>query len=434
MKRNAKLLPAHVAGLTAKGLARLQIDSHPRKGLELWGPLPGEEVLVQLGSRRNVWLQEVLNAHEHRQEPRCTHYGPCGGCSLQHLSQDAQLEWKSERIYQRLRQLAPAAEILPALPSPQSFHYRTKVEFSFHRQWVGFHRRGCFDRVVDIDHCWIAPPAHREALHRTRQWMREHKLEGWDARSLEGDLRYLMLRQANPGGDWLAVLVTRCDLPREQLEDWRQRLAPLNPRGLIWVEQSSTGGAIVPEREHLLWGEDALDQSLGHLQFQLGWRSFFQSNPPAYQRLLEQLRGWLGAPKRLLDLYCGVGSLGFFVSGPDTEIVGVENVPQAIEDARRSAQIMGRRASFHVMAAEQWEDWDVDAAIVDPPRSGCHPELIERLAERGPAEVFYVSCNPERFLAEWDRLSRNYRLEKAVACDFFPQTAHIELLVWLRRL
>ncbi|MBT9584248.1 23S rRNA (uracil(1939)-C(5))-methyltransferase RlmD [bacterium] len=434
MRRPAKLLSAHVSGLSAKGLARLQIDSHPRQGLELWGPLPGEEVLVQLGTRRNVWLQQVIQPHLQRREPRCSHCGPCGGCSLQHLSDEGQLAWKSDRLYRRLREVAPEAELLPALASPQSFHYRTKVEFSFHRQWVGFHRRGCFDRVVDVDHCWIAPPAHREALRQTRQWMLDHQLEGWDPRSFGGDLRYLLLRQANPGDDWLALLVTRCNLPVACLEDWRDRLAGLGPRGLIWVEQSSTGGAIVPEREHLLLGHNAIEQRLGDLTFRLGWRSFFQSNPPAYRLLLDQLKAWLGKPRRLLDLYCGIGSLGLYVADSETELVGVENVPQAIEDARRCAQELGRPADFHAMAAEQWEDWNAEVAIVDPPRGGCHPTLVDKLAEHGPAQIFYVSCNPERFLTEWTRLRNNYRLEKAVACDFFPQTAHIELLAWLRRL
>ena len=113
--------------------------------------------------------------------------------------------------------------------------------------------------------------------------------------------------------------------------------------------------------------------------------------------------------------------------------MGVENVPQAIEDARRCAQELGRPASFHVQAAELWDDWDVDAVIVDPPRSGCHPSLIEKLVERGPSELFFVSCNPERFLDDLLKLRSCYRLEQAVACDFFPQTAHIELLSWLRR-
>jgi len=434
MRRPAKLLPARVSGLTVKGLARLQIDSHPREGLELWGPLPGEDILVQLGTRRNVWLQEVLQPHAQRREPPCQHYGPCGGCSLQHLEQSTQLKWKSERVYKRILQLAPEAQLLPALASPQAYHYRTKVEFSFNKEWVGFHRRGCFDRVVDVKHCWIAPPAHEEALARTRQWMHRHQLAGWDARKFVGDLRYLLLRQSNPGPDWLALLVTRCELAPELIQDWVDQLVPLNPRGLVWVEQSSPGGAIVPEREHLVYGQNEIVQKLGPLSFQLGWRSFFQSNPPAYLRLLDQLRNWLGTPKRLLDLYCGIGSIGLYVVGPETELVGVENVPQAVADARRCAQDLGRTASFHVQAAELWEDWQVDAVILDPPRSGCHPTLIDKLIERGPRDIFYVSCNPERFLDDYLRLRSHYRLERAVACDFFPQTAHVELLSWLRRL
>lgn len=434
MKRDAKLLPARAEAMTAKGLARLHIESHPRQGLDLFGPLPQEDVLVQLGSRRNVWLQEVLQPHPRRREARCPHFGPCGGCTLQHLDEPTQLELKSQRIY---RMLPAGVELLPPLASPQPFHYRTKVEFSFARNDLGFHRRGCFDRAVAVDRCWIAPPAHYAVLRATRQWQAEHALSGWDARSQQGDLRYLLVRQANNSdlepAEWLALLVTRSGLSPALVEDWatRQPLAG----GLTWVEQSSTAGAIVPESELVLRGPERIQQRLGALSFKLGWRSFFQSNPPAYRLLLEQMKAWLGAPKSLLDLYCGIGSIGLYVANPECRLVGVENVAPAIEDARRCAQEMGRRAEFHVCAAEDWDQWDgFEAAIVDPPRSGCHPRLIQRLIESGPPEVFYVSCNPERFLAELSQLKSVYRLEKAVACDFFPQTAHVELLAWLRRL
>ncbi|MFN8606661.1 MAG: 23S rRNA (uracil(1939)-C(5))-methyltransferase RlmD [Vulcanimicrobiota bacterium] len=434
MKREAKLLPARAEGITSKGLSRLHIESHPRQGLELFGALPEESLMVQLGSRRNVWMQEVLQPNPRRREPRCPHYGPCGGCTLQHLEQASQLSLKSQRIY---GMLPAGVELLPPLASPQPFHYRTKVEFSFARHDLGFHRRGCFDRAVNVERCWIAPPAHHSVLNATRQWQAAHQLSGWDARSQQGDLRYLLVRQANNAdlepAEWLALLVTRAGLDSAVVEDWAARQPESG--GLLWVEQTSTAGAIVAEREHLLRGPERIQQKLGELTFRLGWRSFFQSNPPAYRLLLDQLRGWLAEPASLLDLYCGIGSIGLYVAPPGCRLVGVENVAPAIEDARRCAQELGRSVEFHVRAAEDWEDWDgFEAAIVDPPRGGCHPRLVQRLVERGPREVFYVSCNPERFVAELAQLKSAYRLEKAVACDFFPQTAHVELLGWLRRL
>lgn len=416
----------------------MHVESHPRQGLELFGPLPDEQIEIQLGSRRNLWLQQVLEPHPKRREARCLHFGPCGGCTLQHLDEETQLELKARRIY---RQLPETCEVLPALASPQPFHYRTKVEFSFNRQELGFHRRGCFDKVVSVDRCWIAPPAHYQALALTRAWMRDHQLSGWDARAQVGDLRYLLLRQAsneepNPG-EWLLLLVTRTGLDPELIQDWKRRLEPAGAQGLFWVEQSSTAGAIVPEQEHLLHGQERIEQKLGPLTFRLGWRSFFQSNPPAYRLLLDQLKEWLLPlkPESLLDLYCGIGSIGLYVAPADCRLVGVESVEPAIEDARRCAAEMGRAAEFHVCPSENWTEWaGFSAAIVDPPRSGCHPRMLERLVAEGPAEVFYISCNPDRFVAELAQLKSAYRLEKAVACDFFPQTGHVELLAWLRRL
>lgn len=438
MRREAKLLPARTQGLTPKGLARVHVESHPRQGLELFGPLPDEEIEIQLGSRRNLWLQQVLEPHPQRREARCQHFGPCGGCTLQHLDERTALDLKSQRIY---RQLPADCELQPPIASPQPFHYRTKVEFSFYRQDLGFHRRGCFDRAVSVDRCWIAPPAHYQALSITRSWMMEHGLTGWDARAQVGDLRYLMLRQASnedfTPGEWLLLLVTRTGLDSELIRDWQRRMEPAGAKGLFWVEQSSTAGAIVPEHEHFLGGSEHIEQRLGALTFRLGWRSFFQSNPPAYRLLLEKVKEWLLPlhPESLLDLYCGIGSIGLYVAPAECRLVGVENVEPAIQDARRSAAEMGRAAEFHVCASEDWTDLaGFSAAIVDPPRSGCHPRLIERLAAHGPRDVFYISCNPDRFVAELGQLKTAYRVEKAVACDFFPQTGHVELLAWLRRL
>jgi 23S rRNA (uracil-5-)-methyltransferase RumA len=428
-RRTAQLLPARVPDLNGKGLARIEIATHPRGGLELWGPLPGETIEVQLGSRRNLWLQQVLMPHPQRREARCSHYGPCGGCSLQHWSEAGQLEWKSQRLVRRL----PAQQVLPPQASPQPFHYRTKVELSFLGEGLGYHRRGCFDRGLTVEHCWIAPPVHRSLVEITREWQREHQLAGWQPRQGVGDLRYLVIRQANAlqAGDWLAVLVTRPDLPVEVMQDWARRVEPLAPQGLIWVEQESPAAAVVPARQHLLWGQDRWVQPLGHLNFELSWRSFFQSNPPAYLKMLERLRDWYGQRGPLLDLYCGIGSIGLFIS--DGALVGVENVPEAIADARRCAAQWGRQARFEVAPAEDWQEWNFPVAVVDPPRSGCHPKLIEKLIEQGPQEVFYISCNPERFLSEWSHLQQVYELKAVQAFDFFPQTAHVELLTWLQR-
>lgn len=437
-RKSAQLLSARVSGLSAKGLARLALDSGSRQGLDLWGPLPGEQILIQLGQRRNVWLQEVLSVSPERREPPCLHTGPCGGCTIQHLAYAEQLRLKAARLYARLAEVAPECSTAAPQASPQHFHYRTKVEFSFLGEHLGYHRRGCFDRAVGVQLCWIAPPAHRELLEVTRAWKQRHGLEGWLPRAQTGDLRYLLVRQANPGDDWLAVLVTRPGLDPDIMQEWATLASQTSvaPRGLLWVEQSSPAAAIVPEKQHILVGVDEVRQTLGDLQFRLGWRSFFQSNPPAYQQMLDTLREWIAplAPARVLDLYCGIGSIGLYVTGPQTRLVGVENVPEAVADARRCAAELGRSAEYFDQPAETWTDWNCDVAIVDPPRHGCHPDLVQHLAAGGPRDVFYVSCNPEKLFAEMKVLAPAYRLVRAVACDFFPQTAHMELLCWLRRL
>lgn len=418
-------------------MGKLELVDPPRQGLELGGVAPGERLRAQLGQRRNIWLQQVVEPHPQRREPPCVHYGVCGGCSLQHLSPQLQLQLKAERVY---RLFAPDAPVLPACPSPQIFRYRTKVELSFiehrdGRSTLGFMRRGCFDRGVEVQDCLIGPPCLPEAAARTRRWQAEHALRAWNPKTHQGDLRYLVLRQANPGQDWLGVLVTRPELNPQWIDDWSRRLIPLGPQGLLWIEQESSAGAVVPLREHLLWGENRLRQPLGPLTFELGWRSFFQIHPPAYLQMLQQLQQWIAPlqPTSLLDLYCGIGSIGLSCAPDEAQLVGVESVPEAIEDARRISRSLGRKARFEVARAEDWEDWNHPVVILDPPRSGCHPQLLERLQQNPPEHLFYISCNPDRLAAELSSLQSAYRLEALQAFDFFPQTAHVELLARFRR-
>lgn len=368
----------------------------------------------------------MLEPDPARVEPVCLHYGHCGGCSRQHLGYGEALRLKAGEVHARLG----AEEVLAPVASPSPWFYRTKVELTFGPAGqLGFLRKGRWDQVVPVETCWIGPPVNPRVLAAVRAWVTRHALPGWDPRALTGLLRWLVLRQSSTTGEWLAVLVAQDDVPAAS--ELAAELTALGAAGVLLAVQSATAGAVKPDRVELLAGADRLVERLGPLEFELGWRSFYQANPPAYLRLLETAREWLGPMGSLLDLYCGIGTIGLFLE--PSRLVGVESVPEAIDNARLNARRNGREGEFHVGASEDWPDLSCDLLVLDPPRSGCHPRLVKRLAAgEGPDTILYVSCNPPRLQDEMNVLKDRYRLERLQCFDFFPQTPHIEALCLLR--
>ena len=381
---------------------------------------------------REAWIQEVLQPGPGRVEPRCPHFGICGGCALQHLDPDTQLACKTGPVLAMLGEAAGPFQVLPAVPAPSPWHYRGKIELSFLGSELGFNRRGRFDRVVAVRECFLGPPENREILRTVRSWARRHQLPGWDPRAHQGLLRYLVLRRSHASGQWLATLVTAEPPPDLPLEELADELSALGATGVIHAVHNSPAGAVLVERSQVLRGQDRLVERLGRLEFELSWRSFFQSNPPAFARMLEEAREWAGVTPgtRVLDLYCGVGTVGLSLGGA---LVGVEAVPEAIADARRNALQAGIQAEFQVGSSEDWPDLSSDLLVLDPPRSGCHPKLIRRLPSEGPERILYISCNPARLAEEMGVLKEAYDLRRVRLFDFFPQTPHVEALCLLER-
>ncbi|MBI3927553.1 MAG: 23S rRNA (uracil(1939)-C(5))-methyltransferase RlmD [Armatimonadetes bacterium] len=404
-----------------------------------FGAVPGERARTMLGSRRKGahlgWIQEVAQPVPGRVEPRCPHFARCGGCTHQHLDYPTQVRLKTQSLLARLGPYLETAELLPTVPAPSPFYYRSKVEFSFMGApaRLGFNRRGCWDRLVEVRECFIGPPQNREVLAVALGWARSRQLPGWNPRSLTGCLRYLVLRHSRSTGQWLAALVTSAAAPG--VEELARQLMQLGATGVVHAEQSSPGAAVKPDSERLVLGEAVIEERLEELRFELSWRSFFQSNPAAYLEMLREARRWTARPgQTILDLFCGVGTVGLFLLGSGSRLVGVEAVPDAAEDARRNAGRNQRSAVFHCCPSEDWEDLGCDLLVLDPPRSGCHPRLVQRVAERGPEEVLYISCNAERLAEELEALAGSYRVERLRLFDFFPNTRHMEALVGLRRL
>ncbi len=432
-------------GPDKKGRCYLELPSG--KALHFYGGIAGETVRVRRGRRGRRGEQgdllEVMERDALRREARCSHFGVCGGCTMQQMPEASALAQKTEPLYRHLASRFPEAKAHAPVPSPSPFAYRTKVELSFLRESdgvtrLGFHRRGRFDKLVDVHRCWLSG-LRPEVIEGLRLWASRHGLVGWDGRRGGGDLRYLLYRRSSTSGDDLLALVVQSTavLSPVAREDLVQLLQQAGVRGALLLWQSSPAGAIVAEAQEPLYGPQTLLERLGELEFELGWKSFFQINPPAYLSLLQTMRAWRLAPagSRILDLFCGVGSIGLFLTRPGDELTGVESVEEAVVDARASALRNGIPARFEAVPAEDWGALEADLLLLDPPRSGCHPRLLKLLRERAPApEMFYVSCNPHRLQEELDDLSASFRLLSYQAFDFFPQTHHAEMLLHFQAL
>lgn len=394
---------------------------------------PNETTRCLVGGRkkgaRECWLQEVTQPGLGRVEPRCPHFGLCGGCALQHLSQSTQLALKTQTIVNKLRQAAGDFRLLAPVAAANQWYYRSKIELSFIKDDLGFNKRGYFDHAINVQECFIGPCGNREILQTVRRWAREHRYSGWSPRENSGYLRYLVIRRSSYSGQFLVAIVTTTPPDEQPLHELAQELAALGATGVIHAVHNSPSAAINVESSSLLYGQSTITEKLGPLSFDLHWRSFFQSNPPAFYTMLQEVKSWIEPGQRLLDLYCGVGTIGLSLGG---QLTGVEFIPEAIENAKANAAKAGiDNAQFFCGCSEDWPSLDCDVLILDPPRSGIHPKLVKRLPSEGPERILYISCNPARFIDEYEVLKTRYKIDRVRMFDFFPHTPHVEMAVLL---
>ncbi len=403
--------------------------------------LPQERALCQPERKkrkgfRKAHITELLSGSPHRVPPRCPYYGYCGGCQLQHSSYSYQTQWKKQLLENQFN-LKP----IPLVPSPQDWNYRSKVEFSFYQFHdelrLGYHKAGQFNWVIQTDDCAIGPPGLRPILSIVRDWAQHYNLSGWAPKLQTGLLRYLVVRYSYTTQEFMVTLVSGPSLSQESVHHLAEQLSKKpTVSSFIWATQTSVAGAVQPDTEHLLFGPGYLVEQLIDTTYHLSWRSFFQANPPAYTALLQKMRAKLKQlnPQSVCDLYCGIGSIGLTITPKGTKLIGIESVPEAIEDAKKTAARLGRsQAQFFCQPAETWTELNHDLVIIDPPRSGCHPKMIRNLIQAQPKDIFYVSCNYRAFLQEWEQLKEHYRIVDIEGYDFFPHTKHVEVFMHLQR-
>lgn len=427
--------------------------------------VPGDVVNVQVRSNRRRFMEGTIVSFVKRSpmrcEPVCEHFGVCGGCKWQNLPYDVQLKLKGEQVFDQLSRIGKVElpEIAPVLGSEKTTFYRNKLEYTFaHRRWLtyeevssgvdldaspalGFHIPGMFDKVLDIHKCWLQGDPSNELRLDIADFCRANEYEFYNARDHVGLMRNIVIRTSTTGEIMLIVVFALND--EEKIEKLMNHIAEHFPQitSLMYVINSKLNDSIA-DQEILLWkGNDHIFEEMEGLRFKIGPKSFYQTNSEQAYNLYKVTRDFasLTGSEVVYDLYTGTGTIANFVASKCYKVIGVEYVPEAIEDAKVNSQINGiGNTSFYAgdmkdVLSDKFiaENGQPDIIILDPPRAGVHYDVAQTILRAAPHTIVYVSCNPAtqaRDIAIFDPM---YRVEKVQPVDMFPHTHHVENVVKL---
>ena len=452
-----------ITGVAAEGKAIAKVDE---KVLFIPFVAPGDIVDVKLTRKKNSYAEgKAVYFHhyaEERTDPFCEHFGVCGGCKWQHLPYEAQLRYKQKQVIDNLTRIGKVelGEIIPIFGSEKTQFYRNKLEFTFsNKKWLteeqigsgesfdcmngcGFHIPGMFDKVLDINKCWL----QSETSNRIRMTIRAYCIEHpgysfYDLRNQEGFIRTLMIRTSSTGELMVVVVFYHEDtVLREALLDHVAEQFP-EITSLMYVINSKCNDTITDQDVILYKGKDHLIEEMEGLFFKVGPKSFYQTNSEQAYNLYKITRDFAGltGKERVYDLYTGTGTIANFVSRQAEKVVGIEYVPEAIEDAKvNSALNKIENTLFYagdmkdILNAEFIaEHGHPDVIITDPPRAGMHDDVINTILAAEPDRIVYVSCNPATQARDLSLLDVKYVVKKVQPVDMFPHTHHVENVVLL---
>ncbi len=429
--------------------------------------VPGDVVNVQITNKRRRFMEgyvvDYVNKSPLRTEPFCEHFGTCGGCKWQHLPYPLQLDYKQRQVEDQLVRIGrlDIPEILPILGSEKTQFYRNKLEFTFsNKRWMtraeiesgeaitdpdalGFHIPGMFDKILDIQRCWLQADPSNPIRLSVRKYCTENGYEFYDHRRHEGYLRNLIIRTASTGETMVIVVFARHDGDRQQalLEHVVENFPELT--SLMYVINPKLNDTIHDLPVYEFYGRDHIFEEMEGLQFKIGPKSFYQTNSEQAYHLYRIVRDFaeLKPEDVVYDLYTGTGTIANFLARSCKKMVGVEYVPEAIEDAKVNSGLNGiDNAIFYAgdmkdVLDETFiaENGRPDVVILDPPRAGIHPDVAETILSAMPQRMVYVSCNPATQARDLAIFDAAYRIVKVQPVDMFPQTHHVENVVLLVR-
>ena len=471
MARKKKELPllekVTITDVAAEGKALAKVND-----LVVFVPyvVPGDVVDLQIKRKKNHYAEAVaVNFHEYspkRGVRFCQHYGVCGGCKWQCLPYDEQIKYKQKQVTDNLVRIGKVElpEISPILGSAKTEFYRNKLEFTFSdKRWlteeevkadvkynqmnaVGFHIPGAFDKVLAIEKCWLQDDISNQIRNAVRDYAYEHNYSFFNLRTQEGMLRNLMIRTSSTGE--LMVLL-QCKITEEsEMEQMKQLLAFIADKfpqitSLLYVVNNKCNDTINDLDVVVFKGNDHIFEEMEGLRFKIGPKSFYQTNSEQAYTLYKVARNFAGLTGNELvyDLYTGTGTIANFVSRQAKKVIGIEYVPEAIEDAKVNSEInhitntLFYAGDMKDILTQEFinEHGRPDVIITDPPRAGMHNDVINTILFAEPERIVYVSCNPATQARDLSLLDTKYKVVAVQPVDMFPHTHHVENVVLLER-
>ncbi|MDY2943484.1 MAG: 23S rRNA (uracil(1939)-C(5))-methyltransferase RlmD [Paludibacteraceae bacterium] len=466
-KKNLPLLKdIEITGIAAEGKALTRVDD-----MVVFVPycVPGDVVDLQVTKKKHSFMEarveRIVKPSVERCEAVCKHYGVCGGCKWQILPYPAQLRYKQQQVTDNLTRIGKVAlpEISPILGSKNIYAYRNKLEFTFaDRKWLswdeihaagglenidntyglGFHITNCFDKVLDIEECHLMPDINNRIRNGIRQFAREHAMTFYNEHTHQGQLRTLILR-ANHKGEIMLILSfgEALDDNGFTLLEWLHREFP-EIVSLQYVVNTKFNDTIGDLDVQVFFGADHIMEEMEGLQFKVGPKSFYQTNTEQAYELYKVARNFaeLTGEERVFDLYTGTGTIANFVAKQAKQVIGIEYVPEAIEDAKVNAKL--NNLSNTLFFAGDMKDilnedfiaqyGRPDVIITDPPRAGMHEDVVKTILFAEPKRIVYVSCNPATQARDLALLDEKYQVTKVQPVDMFPHTQHVENVVQLQ--
>jgi 23S rRNA (uracil1939-C5)-methyltransferase len=429
------LVSLEIHGLGSTGVGIGSLDGYV---LFVDGALPGELIEARITDPRKrhgfAELTKVLRPSPNRITPACPLFGKCGGCQLMHLAYPEQLEMKRQKVADALERIGKIeCDVKPCLPSPSPLSYRNKIQLPAKKTptgtTFGLYARASHD-LIALDSCQIHCELGEEVYRRVKSLLKDHDL----------GLRHLLIKSAIQTQEALVILVTS-KAPTPQLFDQAKKILTSHPsiQGVVHNLHSGKENVILGNVYETLAGKSTIQERLGDLKFQISAASFFQVNPPQAERLYAKALEFaeLTGQETVLDAYCGVGTLSLFFAKAAKKVLGIDCVPQAIENAKENAALNNiHNATFKAAKAEDFirKIPAVDIVLLNPPRKGCELSLLDSLERLAPKKIIYISCDPATLARDLSHLVQfGYKVDAVQPFDMFPQTSHVESVVKLSK-
>lgn len=428
--------------------------------------VPGDVVdVLVLRKKKSFYAGVVAHVHTlspHRVDAKCKHFGVCGGCKWQNLDYNEQISEKEQIVKDALRRIAKVDENLvkPIMKAPEQYYYRNKIEYSFSsKRWLtkeeiqnpefinqepalGFHRPGAFDKIVDIYECHLQESKTNQIRNFVRDYALSHDYSFYDVRDHKGLMRNMILRNS-VADEWMLTMCYGANEP-DKIKALNEAILAEFPFvvTMYYVINQKMNDTILDQKMNLVHGPGYLVESLGDIQYQIGPKSFFQTNSKQAYKLYESALqiADLKPTDNVFDLYCGLGSIGLFMSKHCKQVVGIELIEEAIEDANTNAEFNNiSNCKFHTGDVKDILDnkfiktyGKPDVIITDPPRAGMHKDVVQTLLDIACPKLVYISCNPATQARDIELLKEKYDCITFQPVDMFPHTSHIENIALLK--